>query len=84
MRMQADVRSTTTWAIMRSPEFVAGVNSVRNGIAPDYDFDSTWDYERGRLWACLAPPTMPLKIKGKLNPLAVALFELAFTRKYLI
>ena len=32
-------------------------------------------YERGRLWAVLARPNMALKIDGKLNGAAIALYE---------
>jgi hypothetical protein len=39
--------------------------------------------ERGRLWASLALVNMPLRIGGKLNPTAVALFEAAAQRHYI-
>jgi hypothetical protein len=81
---QADTRLTTTRAIMRDPAFAAGVSDVRNGVPFDYNHLNSWEYELGRLWAYLAPTTMPLKIKGKLNPKAIALCDLAFKRKYLI
>jgi hypothetical protein len=81
---QADTYAATTRAIMNSPEFAVGVADVRAGKPFDYDrLDGSWEYERGRLWAWLAPVSMPLKIKGKLNPKAV-LFDLAFQRKYLL
>jgi hypothetical protein len=71
---------------MRSPEFAWGVDSVRNGEAPDFDSfdDRYWSYERGRLWACLAPRSMPLIIAGKLNPKAITLFDAASGRRYII
>jgi hypothetical protein len=92
---------TTTHEIMLSAAFVAGVDDVRNGCAPDYDqycfsqdededvamarIDALWNYERGRQWGRLAPPSMPLKINGRrLNPKAVALFNLAYERKLII
>src|SRR5262249_14835553 len=62
MKRQVATFRTTTQAIMRRPLFAAGVNSVRSGHAPDFDDldDEYWSYERGRLWACLAPSSMPL------------------------
>jgi hypothetical protein len=43
-----------------------------------------WDYERGRLFAHIAPLNMPLKIGGKLNPKAIALCNAAFDRKLVL
>jgi len=54
---QADTRRTTTRAIMRDPAFAAGVSDVRNGVPFDYNHLNSWEYERGRLWAYLAPTT---------------------------
>jgi hypothetical protein len=52
----------------------------QNGYPPDYD-DPLWRtpneasaHERGRQWATIAK-RMRLKVKGKLNPKAVALFR---------
>jgi hypothetical protein len=92
---------TTTHEIMCSAAFVAGVDDVRNGRAPDYDqfsfsqdededvtdakINDLWNYERGRQFGRLAPPSMPLKIHGRrLNPKAVALFDLAYERRLII
>src|ERR1022692_4317990 len=54
--------------IMRKSDFRLGIEHVRAGIAPDYDryvgppdcnyhkiINGAWDYERGRLFACIAP-----------------------------
>jgi hypothetical protein len=41
---------------MSSPFFARGVNDVRQG--------KPWDYERGRLWAVLAPKNIPLYYKN--------------------
>ena len=88
---QVRVRSVSAELIMRRAAFAAGVADKRAGRAPRYDdfsfdqstADSDWDYERGRLWACLAPLSMPLKVNGKLNPKAVAVFEAASRREYI-
>ncbi|HEY7229160.1 MAG TPA: hypothetical protein VH558_02190 [Pseudolabrys sp.] len=81
---------------MRSRHFAGGVNDKRTGQPPRYDeftFDQSdsdavakaminghWQYERGRQWASIAPLSMPLKIEGKLNPKAVALYRAACER----
>jgi len=39
------------------------------------DIDAQWSYERGRCLAVVAPADIPLRIKGKINPRAVELFE---------
>jgi hypothetical protein len=86
VKRQVLIRNTTAQAIMRRPEFGWGVDSVRNGEAPDFDSsqDRYWSYERGRLWACLAPHSMPLTINGKVNPKAIALFHAAERRGFII
>jgi hypothetical protein len=40
-----------------------------------WDLDAQWNYERGRCFAVVAPADVPLRIKGKINPRAVELFE---------
>jgi hypothetical protein len=82
----------TVQTIMSDPWFTRGFNDARNRVAFDWRVgadagDSTnpqWGYERGRLFARIAPLTMPLRIGGKLNPKAVALARLAFERKLVI
>ena len=56
MRHQVPTGNTTLQAIMRRHEFALGVDSIRNGVAPDFDglADDYWSYERGRLWASVA------------------------------
>ena len=66
---------------MRSPAFERGLNDVRNGVPFDWRIEPAWDYERGRLFAHIAPLTWPLWIGRKLNPKAVALCNAAFKRK---
>jgi hypothetical protein len=75
--------------IMRSPHFERGFNDARKGLPFDWrvggaDGDDTWSYERGRLFAHIAPLNMPLRIKGKLNPKAVALCDTAFNRNLIV
>jgi hypothetical protein len=74
---------TTTAKIMSSAAFRRGVEDRRGG-RPLREDDGTWDYERGRLWASLAPIDMPLHIDGKLNPKAVALYNAASDRKLIL
>jgi hypothetical protein len=77
-KKQEPTRATTVWTIMSSREFAAGVDDVRKGARPRFDVDAEdwdqWFYERGRLWACLAPRTMPLKKRGRVTVAAFHLF----------
>jgi hypothetical protein len=51
---------TSISAIIRTKAFARGVADVRAGRSPQFDEENDWDYERGRQWAVIAPPTMPL------------------------
>ena len=69
---QVETVGVTITEIMSAPTFALGAADARAGRAyhPDYDVWDTngqWDYERGRMWASLAPPGIALKINGKLN-----------------
>ena len=80
---QIDTTPTTTREIMGSVGFAAGVADVRAGKPARFDssFDAdVWTYERGRQWAFIAPMSMPLRIRGKLNREAIRLFDLAYLR----
>lgn len=80
--------------IMRNSEFQRGVEDRRAGRAPRVRDEivwrdgepvnpacgNEWQYERGRLWASVAPASMPLYVGEKLNPRAVALYERASAR----
>jgi hypothetical protein len=84
---QVPVVRCTTASIMRSAEFRRGFDQVRAGGSPEFDWGRShdmWHYERGRLFACVAPVSMPLRIDGKLNPRAVALFEAAWHKGLII
>jgi hypothetical protein len=80
---QARTSCTTTSAIMRSTAFRRGFEQARAGEPPQFDGccgGDPWAYERGRLFAYIAPLAMSLRADGKLNPKAVALFDAAFDR----
>jgi hypothetical protein len=76
---------TTTAAIMSLPAFKRGFEDARAGIPFDWrvgaDDGSAWGYERGRLFAHIAPLDMPLWVGGKLNLRALILFDAAFERR---
>jgi hypothetical protein len=86
MAKQAFTRGVTTAWIMLRPAFLRGVEDVRAGRPPTFDDPdgSSWCYERGRLFGAIAPVSMPIKIKGKLNHRAIALFDAAFDRNLII
>ena len=68
---------------MKSAAFACGVDDVRAGKTPAfdlYDFNDAWSYERGRLFAHIAPIGMQIKIGNKVNPKAIALYDLANER----
>jgi hypothetical protein len=74
---------------MSNPQFTRGVKHVRTGqpfdsFVKETGGDDAWCYERGRLWARLAPVDMPLFIGRKLNPKAVKLLDAAFARKLIL
>jgi hypothetical protein len=85
---QVKTKLTTTAKIMSSPAFGVGFNDARTGIPFDWrkgadtaGTNGAWDYERGRLFAHIAPITMLLYINSELNPEAVSLFDAASDRK---
>jgi hypothetical protein len=52
--------------IMSEAAFEIGLNDVRRGIPFDWRIGE-WGYERGRLFGCIAPLDMPLRIGGRLR-----------------
>jgi hypothetical protein len=74
-------------SIVQSVEFRRGFEEARLGKAFDPNIDD-WNYERGRLFARIAPLNMTLWIDVKygqrLNWKALRLAEAAFERKLLI
>ena len=89
-----------TEEIMQTADFARGVADKRANRPPAFEaynfyqgdsdraaeakINGLWNYERGRQWACLAPPSMPLNVDGKLNPKALSLCESAFDRRYVV
>jgi hypothetical protein len=80
---QASTVGATVAEIMETDAFERGVDDARKGKPFDWR-NGCWEYERGRLFGHIAPLNMPLRIGGKLNPKAVALFSAAFSRKLVI
>jgi hypothetical protein len=76
-----------TERLMRPAAFLRGVEEVRKGVAPDFDFFSltndAWAYERGRQWALIAPCSMPLYVGARINPKAIILFDKAHDRGWI-
>jgi hypothetical protein len=65
--------------IMCSAAFSDGVEDVRAGRPPrydDYDDDNLFAYERGRHWAVLAPPDLPLFNGSRINKKALKIFDI--------
>jgi hypothetical protein len=83
MGRQIPTWRTTTAAIMASPEFELGLDDARNGVPFDWRINE-WDYERGRLFAFIAPRDMPLHTGWRLNPKAVALYKAARARNLIL
>ena len=84
---QVETVSVSIESIMRSADFRRGFDEVRAGRPPCFDNDAChndWHYERGRLFACIAPISMRLKIDGKLNPKAISLYVAACRRGYVL
>jgi hypothetical protein len=82
---QVRTSNTTTYAVMKSAGFRRGFEQARAGQPPQ--FDSTcdaWNYERGRLFAYIAPLAMSLWTGRTLNPKAIALFQAAYHRKWVL
>jgi hypothetical protein len=85
---QVPTRGVTTAKIMASRAFQRGLDDARAGIGFDSsafadDIDDAWDNERGRHFAHIAPLDMKLRIRGMLNPKALALCRAAFGRGYI-
>ena len=72
--------------IMRQEAFRRGVEDRRAGLALRYrkDDELHWEYERGRQWASLAPVDMPLRVGGRIDPKALALYKAAKKRGYIL
>jgi hypothetical protein len=66
---QADTIDVSAASIIRDPLFRHGVEEYRAGKRPDFDkftIDTgAWEYERGRLWAALAPRNLKVSTRGQ-------------------
>lgn len=80
---QVPTSATSITAIMKSRAFRRGVDDARSHRRPAFDLDC-WEYERGRLFAALAPVEMPVMENGRLHRPAVAICRKAFSRKEII
>lgn len=83
---QVPTAFTTIASVMKSAAFRRGVDDVRSKRRPNFDppADEDWDYERGRLFATLAPLDLQI-MKGRgVNKAAEILFRKAFSRKEII
>ena len=78
MRAQIPTQKITVARIMASAEFARGLDDARKGVPFDWR-NGDWNYERGRLFAHIAPLGMPLRIDGHLNPKAVPYARLLST-----
>jgi hypothetical protein len=59
----------------------------RSGKPPSFDnpeIADAWAYERGRQFGLIAPAGMPLRVDGRINRKAVALFEAAYRRGWVV
>lgn len=71
----------TLVAILRDPEFQAGVEDARAGRPARFDAFHDYGYERGRAFAYLIPMSMPIRTKGKkINWAALKLLSDAFNK----
>jgi len=74
-RQQVPTELVTVEKIMSAPEFALGVADYRAGRPPRestrWNGNQSWDYERGRAWAAVAPRSVQVKINGRLNPRAL-------------
>jgi hypothetical protein len=83
MGRQVRTYRTTAMAIMASPEFERGLDDARKGVPFDWRINE-WNYERGRLFAYIAPVNMPLRIGYRLNEGAIALYRAARARNLIL
>jgi hypothetical protein len=83
---QIPTSQTTVPEIMRSRAFQQGVADARASRPPRFDLpnDADWDYERGRLFATIAPAEMPIMKNGRLYRPAEVLCRRAFAYKEII
>jgi hypothetical protein len=71
MEEQVPTRPVTAIWVLSQPNFELGLNDARCGKPFDWR-NSSWQYERGRMFGHIAPLNMPLRIGGKVNPQAIS------------
>src|SRR5262245_11315655 len=88
---QLHTARATLVSIMRTRAFRRGFDEARKGVAFDWrvggnntNANEAWHYERGRLFAHIAPLDMALCTNGRLNPNAIALCDAAFRRDLIL
>jgi hypothetical protein len=82
IKQQVETDPCSAAEIMRHPHFAKGLDDIRAGRPfADHIADEYWAYERGRLFGAIAPRSMPLFIRGRLNPKAVRLFASSSNRR---
>jgi len=74
--------TTIAWIMSDGGAFACGVGDARRGLGypPGYETRPTnwqWNYERGRLWACLADPDIEPFDRGRPTSEAVAIYRRA-------
>jgi hypothetical protein len=78
---QVNTHYVSAAAIMRTDAFRRGVEERRLGREPNYDqtvsINAAWNYERGRQWAVVAPPGLPVLKDNRVNPEALLEFRMA-------
>ena len=77
---QVPTSDTTIEEVMSSPYFALGVADQRAGRGyrsayTTWKGNDQWNYDRGRVWAVLAPRSVALTRDGKLNPAAIVYFH---------
>jgi hypothetical protein len=72
-RDQVPVQGVNDLWIMSQPTFALGAADARAARQYHVDYDlwdtnGQWNYERGRMWAVVAPRDMPLKARWQNQP----------------
>jgi hypothetical protein len=85
---QVETEIVAVEKLMTPADFNRGVAEVRAGTPPNFDIPEreiadAWAYERGRQFGLIAPAGMPLRVGGRINRKAVALFEAAERRGWI-
>lgn len=75
IRQVKNTKLTTVRSVLHSKAFMMGFTDVREGRPFRYDYfndiNDQWGYERGRIYATAT--NAPVKIKGRVHPLACQL-----------